>query len=227
MILFTGACGIKTMKVFSFCLFGPERPKYYRGLSENVALIETHFPEWKTYIYYAPDVPEETLARLSRHTSVVLRPTGVHGMPNTIHRFYAIDEPEVDLMFVRDADSRIHWKDRWAIRQFVSHPEFVAHSIRDHKEHTAVLLAGLWGLRKSAGLSMHDEYASYASFPTPTHIFGHDQNFLADIVYPKLKSKLLVHYSNGRVFPQEHGVDFPFTWTNDVYCGRVELENLA
>lgn len=211
------------MHVFSFCLFGPETPKYYRGLFENITLAETYFPDWKVYVYYAPDIPEEVTDNLRRHANVVLRPTGVHGVINTIHRFYAIDEPEVDVMFVRDADSRIQWRDRWAIRQFLAHPEFVAHSIRDHVQHTAKMLAGLWGLRKSAGLCMRDEYASYASFPNPTHVFGHDQNFLGDILYPKLKSKLLVHYSNGRVFPEEHAVEFPFQWINDVYCGRVEL----
>jgi hypothetical protein len=215
------------MNVFSFCLYGPENPKYYVGIFENVDLAATHFPDWKVYIYYAPDVPEETVAALGRHSNVVLRPTGINGEENTIHRFYAIDEPEVDLMLVRDADSRIHWKDRWAIHEFLAKPEFIAHGIRDHVMHTADLLAGLWGLRKSAGLCMREEYASYAAFSKPTYKFGHDQNFLGDILYPKVRSRLLVHYSNGQSRSDDNAVEFPFVWTNDIYCGRVELEDIS
>lgn len=143
-----------------------------------------------------------------------------------IHRFYAIDEPEVDLMMVRDADSRMHWKDRWAIRNFIQHPGFVAHTIRDNVEHTADMMGGLWGIRKSAGLHLRTEYATYKENAEKGHRHGHDQNFLADVIYPKIVSRMLVHYSNNRRKIGEIAVEFPFDWTNDVYCGRVELEYL-
>lgn len=214
------------MNVFSFCLYGPENPKYYRGLLENIFLAGTYFPTWKVYVYYAPDVEESMLRRLEACTSVVLRPTGQLGAINMIHRFYAIDEDGVDLMMVRDADSRIHWKDRWAIRDFVRQPQFVAHTIRDNVEHTADMMGGLWGIRKSAGLNMHAEYSSYKEDPEKGYRVGHDQNFLSDMIYPKVISRILVHYSNNRRKIGETAVEFPFDWTNDVYCGRVELAYL-
>jgi hypothetical protein len=214
------------VNAFSFCLYGPENQKYYRGLLENVFLAGKYFPTWKVYVYYAPDVTEGMVNHLSLCTSVVLRPTEVYGEPNMIHRFYAIDEPEVDLMMVRDADSRIHWKDRWAIREFASRTEFGAHTIRDNIQHTAEMMGGLWGLRKSAGLSIRALYAEYKGRPDLGHRNGHDQNFLSDVVYPLVLPTLLVHYSNKRIKKGEHAVEFPFDWTNDVYCGRVELEFL-
>ncbi len=55
---------------------------------------------------------------------------------------------------------------------------------------------------------------------------GHDQNFLQECIYPKVRSMLLVHFSNGRARIGEIAIEFPFDWTNDVYCGRVELEYL-
>lgn len=214
------------VNAFSFCLYGPENQKYYRGLLENIFLAGKYFPTWKVYVYYGPDVTEGMINHLSVCTSVVLRPTGLYGEPNMIQRFYAIDEPEVDLMMVRDADSRIHWKDRWAIRDFVGRPEFVAHTIRDNFEHTAAMMGGLWGIRKSAGFSMHEAYASYASYPDKGHRNGHDQNFLSDVIYPRVLPSLLVHYSNKRVRLGERATEFPFEWSNDIYCGRVELEFL-
>jgi hypothetical protein len=214
------------VNVVSFCLYGPHNPKYYTGLLENIVLAGRHFPTWKVYVYYAPDVTHEMLNQLKACSSVVLRETGVHGAINMIHRFYAIDEEGVDLMMVRDADSRIHWKDRWAIRAFVTSPAFVAHTIRDNIEHTAEMMGGLWGIRKSSGLTIRAEYAAYVEDAEKGHRNGHDQNFLGDVLYPKLVTRMLVHYSNGRRKRGEYGVEFPFEWTNDVYCGRIELEYL-
>jgi hypothetical protein len=127
-------------------------------------------------------------------------------------------------MMFRDADSRIHWKDRWAIREFVRQPQFVAHTIRDNIEHTADMMGGLWGIRKSAGLNLHAEYAAYREDKERGHRQGHDQNFLADVVYPKVIQRMLVHYSNGRRKVGETAVEFPFDWINDTYCGRIEME---
>lgn len=214
------------VNVFSFCLYGPENPKYYRGMLENVLLAGIHFPTWKVYIYYAPDVTEGMMNHLAACSSVVLIPTHVTGPVNMIHRFYAIDDPDVDIMMVRDADSRIHWKDRWAIREFVQSP-CIAHTIRDNIEHTALMMGGLWGLKKSSGLSIRNLYRGYKEDIQKGHRHAHDQNFLGDVVYPIVLDRLLVHYSNGRVRLGEiHTAEFPFNWTNDVYCGRIELEYL-
>jgi hypothetical protein len=210
------------VNVFSFCLYGPYNPRYYPGLLENVYLAGKYFPDWRVYVYYGADVDSGIVDHLGLCTSVVLRPTGLLGAPNMIQRFFAIDDPDVELMMVRDADSRIHWKDRWAIRDFISRPECVAHTIRDNQEHTAYLMGGLWGLRKSAGLHMQTEYANYKEDTTKGHRHAHDQNFLADVIYPKVLPKLLVHHSFSRAFPGERAIPFPFQWSGDVFCGKIE-----
>jgi hypothetical protein len=209
------------VNTFSFCLYGPENPRYYPGLLENIYLAGMYFPDWKVYIYYAPDVDESMVRQLQACSSVVLRPTGVTGAANMIHRFYAIDEPDVDVMMVRDADSRIHWKDRWAIREFVKDTRFIAHTIRDNIVHTAYMMGGLWGMRK-CGINMHELYSKFED--SKGHRLAHDQNFLADMVYPIVKERLLVHYSNKRLMEGEYGVEFPFEWSNSCYCGRIEKD---
>jgi hypothetical protein len=189
---------------------------------ENVFLAGKHFPDWKVYIYYAPDVEQSIVNHLGACSNVVLCPTDITGAKNMIHRFFAIDEPGVDLMLVRDADSRIHWKDRWAIREFVASPQ-LAHTIRDNKEHTARMMGGLWGIKKAAGICVRDAYAHYIEDMSRGPRNAHDQNCLEDVIYPKVLSNLLVHYSKAPVFEGErHTVRFPFEWTNDIYCGRIE-----
>lgn len=212
------------VNAFSFCLYGPSNPRYYPGMLQNVYLAGKHFPTWKVYVYYAPDVEESMVNHLAACSNIVLRPTGITGAKNMIHRFFAIDEPDVDIMIVRDADSRIHWKDRWAIREFVASP-LIAHTIRDHSDHIARMMGGLWGIKKSAGICIRDEYASYAEDTSFGPRYGHDQNFLGDVIYPKVLSRLLIHTSNTGMFKGEINIImFPFAWSNDNYCGRIETD---
>jgi hypothetical protein len=208
--------------VFSFCIYGPQDPKYYTGLLENIELARRHFPTWKVYVYAGADVPDAYIQMLNHCYNVVLRKTGLLGAANMIQRFFALDEPEVNVMFVRDADSRIHWKDRWAIRDFLERAQFVAHVIRDHKEHTARLMGGLWGLRKNSGIHVQSEYAEFQKHEVD-HFLAHDQNFLIDKIYPKVRTRLLVHKSmRAPSFLDEHILVFPFRYSNNDYCGRVE-----
>ena len=212
------------VNAFSFCLYGPENGRYYTGMLENVYLAGTYFPSWKVYVYYAPDVTENMVNHLAACSNVVLIPTGITGPKNMIHRFFAIDDPDVEIMLVRDADSRMHWKDRWAIREFAA-SQYSAHTIRDNVAHTARMMGGLWGLKKQARISVKTEYDSYIEDLSQGHRNAHDQNFLADVIYPKVLPNLLIHYSKGPVFEGEtHAVQFPFEWTNDVYCGRIERD---
>lgn len=221
------------MFIFSFSLYGPPNPKYYDGLLDNIRLIHTYFPGWGVYVYVGSDVPATFVQTLQADPIVRIHETGIVGHRNSIYRFFAIDEPDVEAAFFRDADSRIHWKDRWAIRDFLKSGQDV-HIIRDHVEHTTRLLAGLWGIRKGVlSRSIRDMYTSW----TPEFAgsgnendpagFGIDQNFLVLELYRILKHRAYVNYSCGKLYPGETGTEFPFDWTNDVYCGRQELNTAA
>lgn len=214
-------CLPNKMNAFSFCLYGPVDPKYYVGMLENLTLAMWHFPTWNVFIYIGADVPETEVAKLKQYPNAIIRYTGELGAKNMIHRFFAIDEPGIGIMMVRDADSRIHWKDRWAINEFVKSTSGL-HIIRDHIQHTAPILGGLWGMRKSLGINMASEYNNYREEAGLGWRWAHDQNFLADVIYKRFKENALVHHSNGKVDISEHAFEFPVTWSEDIYCGKVE-----
>lgn len=206
---------------FSFCLYNPPNPLYYSGLLENIELIQRHFPEAYTFVYIGNDVPESFQIELQARQHVILRYTRETGPKNMIHRFFAIDEPEVDVMFVRDADSRVHWKDRWAIREFLANPNAKVHIIRDNPQHTTAIMGGLWGMKKIDNFNIRSMYEGWKS--EHEHGMGIDQNFLIDCVYPKITSVMLIHSSQPWKFrPFEELNAFPFAYTNDIYCGRIE-----
>jgi len=211
------------VNVFSFCIYGPPNPRYYPGLIQNVQLIKKYYPGWYVFVYVGSDVSDDLIIQLRGYPHVILRFTNITGPGNMIRRFFAIDEPGVDLMMVRDADSRIHWKDRWAINDFLRNKFFIAHTIRDNIDHTSFIMGGLWGMRKT-DLNIQKEYDDFTNNPVDCGV-GHDQSFLIKRIYPKVLTKLLVHYSHEKVFYQnEKGIKFPFPWINDIYCGRIEDE---
>ena len=209
------------MNVFSFCLYGPYNSRYYPGMIENIHLIHKHFPGWFVFVYTGSDVTPEMMAKLRDAPYVVVKPTGKTGIENMIDRFTAIDEPDVDVMFVRDADSRVHWRDRWAIMDFMNSPQFTAHTIRDNKEHSASLMGGLWALRKSAGINIRKEYEAYKLNPEDRGI-ALDQNFLSCRIYPKVWDNLLVHIGKGPKGYRETVRDFPTPWNESLFCGQIE-----
>lgn len=208
------------MKVFSFCLYGPFNRMYYHGLLDNLDIIGRYYPDWKVFVYVGADVTSEFLERLRDHPRVVLRETHEVGAVNMIHRFFAIDESDVEVMVVRDADSRVHWKDRWAIQAFLESP-YIAHTVRDNRVHGAVMMGGIWGMR-NCGLSIRELYDEFRT-RSVTRVHGYDQDFLTHCVHPRLHDHLLVIVGGeAPTYPGEHVLRFPFVWRNDIYCGRVE-----
>ena len=213
------------MKVFSFCLYGPPNPHYYPvPMLQNIYLVGTYFPDWKVYLYVAPDVDQSFKEQVVMYSNVVLKETGKVGPVNMFERFFAIDEPDVEIMMVRDADSHVHWKDRWAINQFLQSNEFDAHIIRDNIEHTSKMMGGLWGIRKSAGIVIRDLYKMYEENPIDKG-YGNDQSFLTIYIYPYVWDRALIHYSNSRrLIGETKAVQFPFEYINEVYCGRCDYD---
>lgn len=211
------------VNAFSFCIYNAYNPLYYTGLLENLELIRKYFPDFYIYVYIGNDVPDWFVIELRVRPKVILRFTHETGPRNMIHRFFAIDEPEVDIMFVRDADSRVHWKDRWAIREFLNTPEAKVHVVRDNPEHATAIMGGLWAMRKIERFNVEELYREYKNSNPRGHGMGLDQDFLIDVIYPRTSSLLLIHSSQTWKFRAfEVLIPFPFTYTNDVYCGRIE-----
>ena len=203
-------------------------PLYYTGLLENLELVRRHYPaSWRVFVYVGADVPSEYKDRLRQYPNVVLRETNELGMINRVHRFFAINEEGVEVLFVRDADSRIHWRDRWTIQHFLSNPQFAAETTRDHSQHTARMMAGLWAIRKFTGIDMRHELAMYRKKEVDFG-YGYDQNFLTERIYPQVRTRLMVHRCpDAPIFPGEHDVIIPFPYSLDIFCGRVENTDYA
>lgn len=210
------------MKVISFCLYGSQE-KYCRGLFENIEIIKNKLPEFYIFIYIGNEVPNDYIEKYSKYEKVKLFYTNCIGHDNMIHRFFAIDEDDVDLMIVRDSDSRIHDRDIWCISHFIQ-SKFYVHTIRDHPEHRAYIMGGLWGLKKGLlNTKMRDIYSLYNKNNVNINKIQHDQYFLRDMLYNTFIKYMIIYVNNMNLCINQYETIclIPFKIKNNDFCGQV------
>lgn len=130
---------------FSYCLYGRFNPKYYYGLINNVKFIQCRFPKALIHLWFGSDV-EESYLNISMD-NILIKKLDISGHELMTHRFLSIDEPNVDIMFSRDADSMISEREIEFINNFITSP-YLLHTIRDHKGHFVPIMGGLFGIKK-------------------------------------------------------------------------------
>lgn len=210
--------------VFSFCIYGTS-PKYCQGLVENLKLIEEHFPSALVYIYCYHDVPDEYIVKYRTFRCVQLRISERFDKPNMVDRFFVLDEdPSVDVVIVRDTDSRLHARDRVCILHFLESTS-LCHTTRDHHLHHSPILGGLWGMKRGClNVDMRELYRTYMeSRPRDVSSYGHDMYFLRECVYPLVVHDLLVYTFHDylRLDEREKLIIMPSTIQDNDFCGQV------
>jgi GR25 family glycosyltransferase involved in LPS biosynthesis len=182
------------MHVFSFCIYGKHK-KYCEGLLENLRIIEREFPDYDTWIYAGIDVPDSYIEAYKRYRTKIIFSTRTlrSDVELMTHRFFPLDDITVEVMFVRDADSRINGRDLWCIRQFLQSNKMF-HIIRDNYWHKGKRIpGGLWGarcprLRSLLKRSIEDTYNAYSN----GFQYGTDELILEPL-YNVIKDDVLIH----------------------------------
>jgi protein O-GlcNAc transferase len=211
------------MNVISFCIYGSSE-KYCRGLLDNLEIISIKLPNYNVFIYVGNDVPEEYIIKYSLYNFVKLIYTNGIGLNNRIHRFFAIDDPCVNIAIVRDTDSRLHERDLWCIQHFVD-SKYAFHTTRDHPHHRTLIMGGLWGIKKgflkTTVKELYDIY--YNNNNNTTHVVQHDQYFLRDIIYPLVWQNIIVYVynENMKMVQNENIFKIPFKVEDHAFCGYV------
>jgi hypothetical protein len=186
------------MRVISFSLWGTD-PKYTVGALRNAELAPTIYAGWRCRFHCATSVPREVIERLQEmaHVEVVAMPEPGDWRA-VFWRFYPAADPAVTVMLSRDTDSRLTARERAAVEEWLaSDKDF--HVVRDHPEHTATILGGMWGVRN--GL-LRDIRALIDAYPGGD-FWQVDQQFLDAVVAPRVRDHWLEHdeYYAGKQFP--------------------------
>lgn len=206
----------KNIKVFSFCLYGNQK-KYINGMFENIDIIHINFPEWYIYIYY-DDLTHDVYKRLLNTKNIILIKSFFTKSLCMLDRFFPIDNDNVEIMIIRDSDSRIHSRDIWTINEFLkSNKKF--HIIRDHKYHGVVICGGLWGIKKGL-INYKFKNTIINLINNLENKWGFDQIFLENYVYDNIKHNVLIH-SNIKMRDEEILTQIPFEIIDNDFCGQV------
>jgi len=178
----------KPQKLIAFSLWG-DNPTYLMGALRNAELAAHLYPDWICRFYCADDLSQAFLNQLQEHTNVqlVLMPSAPD-RGGAFWRFFAAAESSVSHVLFRDTDSRLSVREVAAVNEWLRSGKDV-HLMRDHPFHWPSIMAGMWGCKGGVLIDWQAQLDGYQ----PTTEYGSDQDFLANVIYPKIKHQCLIH----------------------------------
>lgn len=190
-------------RVVSYGLYG-SNPKYTTGAIRNSELVHKYFPGWVCRFYCDKTVPDGVVATLRKNGAEVVFIENIKGgIAGMFWRFLVADDPTVDRWIVRDSDSRLNPRERFAVEEWIQSGK-VMHTIRDHPNHERPMNGGLIGGTKHAIPGIR---RMIDRFPNKNR-YGGDLSFLTEKVWPMVKDNQIAHdaytchkFPNSRPFP--------------------------
>jgi hypothetical protein len=176
-----------TRRLLSFSLYG-SAPLYLDGALRNARLASTIYPGWNVRFYVSQEIEESLAQKLRDLGAEVIRKERLGVVDGMFWRFLPVSESEWDAVVVRDVDSRLTHREAAAVEEWLESGKSL-HIMRDHPCHRVVIMAGMWGCRGGAFPEMQQRIDAWQVW----HRKGHDQDFMRDQVYTRLKQSVLVH----------------------------------
>jgi hypothetical protein len=175
--------------IISFSLFG-NHPYYWESAIATASMAFAIFPEWRCRFYCDTKVPNavrRTLLRL--RAQLFISPQDSVNWSGLFWRFFAFDDPKVNVVMVRDVDSAFSVRERLAVDDWLA-STFPFHVIRDHYNHTEPMMAGLWGGWTRLLPPLHE---LVTKFQVKIKDRYGDQEFLRLNVWPRIRAATLAH----------------------------------
>lgn len=199
--------------LISFSLYGKD-PKYCQGAIENAKLAKHVYPGWITRYYIDDSVPREVIEALDRLDVELVSMPRSKGEFGKFWRFLVADDNSVARWIVRDVDSRLNYRERRAVDAWIK-SGLPFHIIRDHPGHRQPIMGcALGGIRGAInGMTAAVEPWQHRN----------DEAFLAEVVWPLIKDRTLVHdsFSTKPRFGEIHLQPFPTEREFGRFVGEV------
>jgi hypothetical protein len=143
-------------------------------------------------------------------------------------RFLPASENELDILLVRDIDSRLSLREVLAVQEWVGSGKGF-HIMRDHPYHTCLVMGGMWGCRGNILSNLPYLVWKWRLMrlvigQRSFHQKGLDQAFLSKIVYPLIEDDVLIHSEFVR-FEGEQVRPFPSQRRGLKFVGEIFNED--
>jgi hypothetical protein len=204
--------------VISFGLYG-DNPKYTQGAIRNAELRDTYFPGWVCRFYADDTVPQSVKdSLLALGAEVISPPSELQGgAAGMFWRFLVADDLSVSRFIVRDSDSRLNARDRFAVEEWIRSGKCV-HTVRDHVNHVRTMNGGLWGgMPGCESLARGGGFVKMIGDSKQSGMAGYmeDIYLLVESVWPLVKDDQIGHdsysctkYDNARPFPKQRDENY-------------------
>jgi len=201
-------------KIISFSLWG-DNPIYTIGAIRNAELSKDIYPDWVCRYYIGKSSPKEIIEKLNSFDNTeVIEMESDGDWTGMFWRFYAAGDEDVDVVIVRDCDSRVNIREKEAVDEWLNSDKGF-HIMRDHPYHTTEILGGMWGSKKGVVSNIKNLIDSYVK----GNFWQVDQNFLKEQIYPQIKNNCLVHDEFFEKKP------FPSKRPKNLFVGQAFKEN--
>jgi hypothetical protein len=205
------------MKVIAFSLWGND-PKYTLGAIQNASLAKIVYPGWICRFYIGQSTPEHIINLLQEFDNVEIVMQAEQGdWSGMFWRFEAASDPDIDVLIVRDCDSRLWFREARAVEDWLSGPKDF-HVMRDHEYHATPILGGMWGVRNKLLLCMDSMLDTYPK----GNYWQTDQEFLKQRIWPLVGWTTKAHdeFYGGTPFPGERD---PNHFVGQSYAGSGRI----
>ena len=201
------------MKIISYSLWG-DKPIYLVGAMRNAKLAKIFYPDFECWYYvHRETVPEETIRQLNEfdNVKIIFKSGDLLTTKPMMWRFESIDHPDVELNMSRDVDTAILLREKLAVDEWLNSDKLL-HIMRDHPWHHWPIQAGMFGVKKS-NINWKDKIDV---FDPQQYIYGYDQHFLKNIIYPLYADSCMIHASFHKL-EGDACRDFPIPHDQDDY----------
>jgi hypothetical protein len=209
----------RSKNVISFSVWGSEA-RYLNGAITNSIVARYLYPGWTARFYTDSSTSEEFRQALARQGAQVVLVTDLPAQKYGLFwRFLVEDDAGVSLFLVRDADSVLNVRERWAVADWLT-AGTVFHVMRDNPQHSELMLAGMWGAHRGNIRSMRKRVVSFIEGGgSIANDLSADQRFLRTCIWPIARDSVTIHDSffNFRQ-PRRFSPDFPLP--SDMHVGE-------
>lgn len=199
-------------QVIAFSLFGRDE-RYVLGAVNNAVVARYLYAGWTARFYVDESVPEEVRRVLTQNGAQVATVTGLPATDYGLFwRFLVEDDANVGLYIVRDADSVMTMKERSAVAAWLRSGR-AFHVMRDHVQHSELILAGMWGAHRGNLGPMAPKLQAFVSGLAQRANYVHrDQHFLRSEIWPIMRQSVFVNdeqFGFGEVHPYDPDYALP------------------
>jgi len=209
------------MKIISFSLWGNKK-MYSVGAIENIKLAREIYPGWQCRFYVDDTVPISMVNDIKREGGEIkIINTKRGAFWGMFWRFMANDDPLVDVFISRDCDSRLNYREKAAVDEWINSDKYL-HTMHDHYAHRSVpILGGMWGLKKGGYNNLTKRIDLWNKYDRK----GIDQYFLWANIWPALHKSCMRHvghpsfgeWGTSKPFPKHQSLRFGGSYVGEIF----------